>query len=373
MWGTWSPHLLATRSIHTSAGSVTWVSTSMMRNRSKIVLGMGGSFPQSGGSAPQRPRARRGPGAAWGRRCGAAPGRGTRCGSDDEGDGMADDVVVGILWPAAFDTPGFLERIGGHAKGVTVEGAHYEEEHELRTLRATERDPAVIKAQSPEVSGRLRDVLGRAEAIMALDVPVDLVELAPNLKWIQAIGAGTNQFDHAGPPGRRDPAHERGGGRRAAHRRVRDRAVARGLEEGPRARAVPARPRVGLHPGPPAERLHARHRRLRGHRHRDRQAGQGPRDEGPGDVPVVPAGHDPPAGRRALRARRPRRAPRAVRRARAVRPGDRRDGRPHRCRRARPDEAGRHLRERGPRDPRRRGGPHRVAPRAGTPAPPSST
>jgi len=117
--------------------------------------------------------------------------------ASEEGDGMADDVVVGILWPAAFDTPGFLERVGGHAGRVTVEGAHYEEEHELRTLRATERDPAVIKAQSPAVSDRLRDVLGRAEAIMALDVPVDLVDLAPNLKWIQAIGAGTNQFDHA--------------------------------------------------------------------------------------------------------------------------------------------------------------------------------
>jgi phosphoglycerate dehydrogenase-like enzyme len=110
-----------------------------------------------------------------------------------------DKLVVGILWPAAFDTDGLLAGIGSEAaERVEVVCAHYEEDHELRTLRATERDRGVIRSRSPEITPALKDVLGRSEAIMALDVPVDLVELAPNLRWIQAIGAGTNQFDHEG-------------------------------------------------------------------------------------------------------------------------------------------------------------------------------
>jgi phosphoglycerate dehydrogenase-like enzyme len=48
---------------------------------------------------------------------------------------------------------------------------------------------------APPISAEARDMLGRAEAVLTLDIPLDLRQLAPHLRWIQALGAGIAQFE----------------------------------------------------------------------------------------------------------------------------------------------------------------------------------
>ncbi len=43
-----------------------------------------------------------------------------------------------------------------------------------------------------------RDALARAEVLIQLHTPADLMDLAPNLRWLQGFGAGVEQFARAG-------------------------------------------------------------------------------------------------------------------------------------------------------------------------------
>jgi phosphoglycerate dehydrogenase-like enzyme len=49
-----------------------------------------------------------------------------------------------------------------------------------------------------ELDDDTRAVWARAEATLALDVPAPLGEFAPNLRWVQAIGAGIDHLEEAG-------------------------------------------------------------------------------------------------------------------------------------------------------------------------------
>jgi phosphoglycerate dehydrogenase-like enzyme len=51
-----------------------------------------------------------------------------------------------------------------------------------------------------ELTDDTRAVWARAEATLALDVPAPLTELAPHLRWVQAIGAGIDHLEQAELP-----------------------------------------------------------------------------------------------------------------------------------------------------------------------------
>jgi phosphoglycerate dehydrogenase-like enzyme len=57
-----------------------------------------------------------------------------------------------------------------------------------------------VPGGSDELGDAQRAVWARAEATLALDVPPGMVELAPGLRWVQAIGAGIDHLDDAGLP-----------------------------------------------------------------------------------------------------------------------------------------------------------------------------
>ncbi|MEM7250826.1 MAG: D-2-hydroxyacid dehydrogenase [Pseudomonadota bacterium] len=63
--------------------------------------------------------------------------------------------------------------------------------------RRGELTPA-LAAQCPVLSEQDAQALARAEVAIARDLPLDLGRRAPNLRWVQAIGAGIEQLD---PPG----------------------------------------------------------------------------------------------------------------------------------------------------------------------------
>jgi phosphoglycerate dehydrogenase-like enzyme len=111
-------------------------------------------------------------------------------------------VVVGILYPAAWYGPaeGFaaeIEALRALDPRLVVEVAPYDEPHDLRTARGGP-EPEAHRDRAPEVPDATRELLARAEVVLAIDLPYDVGTLAPNLRWVQAVGAGTAQLQSAG-------------------------------------------------------------------------------------------------------------------------------------------------------------------------------
>jgi phosphoglycerate dehydrogenase-like enzyme len=57
-----------------------------------------------------------------------------------------------------------------------------------------------VPGRSDELTDEQRAVWGRAEGTLALDLPGDIGTMAPNLRWVQAIGAGIDHLDDADLP-----------------------------------------------------------------------------------------------------------------------------------------------------------------------------
>jgi phosphoglycerate dehydrogenase-like enzyme len=106
-------------------------------------------------------------------------------------------VVLAIMYPREWygDPAGFereLDALRALDPRVRIELAAYVESSTTRQSRA-----AGAPVDVPELTDEQRDVLSRAEVVTALDLPGDLVTLAPGLRWVQAVGAGTEQLHPA--------------------------------------------------------------------------------------------------------------------------------------------------------------------------------
>jgi phosphoglycerate dehydrogenase-like enzyme len=78
---------------------------------------------------------------------------------------------------------------------VTIE--EYVETGALRIMRG---QPPLDEArkQAPAVSRPQAEALAKAEVMLTLDIPFDTDQWAPNLKWVQAVGAGVGQLQSGG-------------------------------------------------------------------------------------------------------------------------------------------------------------------------------
>jgi phosphoglycerate dehydrogenase-like enzyme len=54
------------------------------------------------------------------------------------------------------------------------------------------------KLEAPELTDAQREALAVIEVAVAIDLPFDVITHAPNLKWVQCVGAGTAQLQSAG-------------------------------------------------------------------------------------------------------------------------------------------------------------------------------
>ncbi len=106
-----------------------------------------------------------------------------------------DQLNVGVLYPAEFDTDAFYRNTKSSPRTIQVSTAHYEENGALRLAKRRSHDSAEIREMSPPISEALRQTLADSEVLLALDVPVDVLALAPRLRLIQTVGAGVGQFD----------------------------------------------------------------------------------------------------------------------------------------------------------------------------------
>jgi phosphoglycerate dehydrogenase-like enzyme len=76
--------------------------------------------------------------------------------------------------------------------GTEVRFVPYEIDHAVRQARRTA--PHEAHADEPPVSAEVADALAWADAVLCLDAPRALPDLAPQLRWVQAIGSGVEQF-----------------------------------------------------------------------------------------------------------------------------------------------------------------------------------
>ena len=114
-----------------------------------------------------------------------------------EADGDA-RVVVGLLYPPEWygDAAGFareIEALEGLDPRVAVLAESYSEPHELRSARG-KPDAEPGREEAPPLTDAQREVLGRVEVVVAIDLPYDVATYAPNLRWVQAVmGASGGQ------------------------------------------------------------------------------------------------------------------------------------------------------------------------------------
>ncbi|NLA34839.1 MAG: D-2-hydroxyacid dehydrogenase [Actinobacteria bacterium] len=116
-------------------------------------------------------------------------------------------VTVGLLYPSILH-----DRVEDYERQVAaweavdrrvrVLAVPYREPTELRNRRSSPGFERTDNDVTP-VSDEVVEVLAEAEVLVALDLPFELSELAPKLRWVQAIGTGVGHLRSSGIPNER--------------------------------------------------------------------------------------------------------------------------------------------------------------------------
>ena len=112
----------------------------------------------------------------------------------------SDGVTLGVLNRVAYqgDLQDEVEKLRSAYPSVHFVLGHYEEPHALRTARSTSGASDTLRAQAPALDEAQLALFAQVDAVIALDLPFDVRRVAPKLKWVQAIAAGTDQLQSAG-------------------------------------------------------------------------------------------------------------------------------------------------------------------------------
>ena len=106
-------------------------------------------------------------------------------------------VTVSVLAPPQLVGQDAADRLRAARPELDVHLVPYVETNEHRAARRTGRLHEVT-TPLPELADEHRRCLAASVAVLALDVPSELTDLAPGLRLVHAAGAGTEWFDHAG-------------------------------------------------------------------------------------------------------------------------------------------------------------------------------
>lgn len=117
-------------------------------------------------------------------------------------------IVVGIMYPpqwdvrprSAFDAD--IATLRALDPRVEVLDCRYVEDNQLRTERGRpgSASDAGLRARAPELTDDQRAGLARVEVALVADLPFDVADSAPNLRWVQSVAAGNGQLLSAGLP-----------------------------------------------------------------------------------------------------------------------------------------------------------------------------
>lgn len=159
-------------------------------------------------------------------------------------------VVVGIMYPTDWETrpreqlDADLSALTAIDPRIELVHARYLDTSELRGRRGA--DPtADLRSEAPQLTAELQDALTRVEVVLAMDLPFDVAQLAPNLRWVQGMGAGVSQLASAGLADAGIRLDERRGRQRGVDQRVRPRPAAADVEAAAGDRRAREQPGVG--------------------------------------------------------------------------------------------------------------------------------
>jgi phosphoglycerate dehydrogenase-like enzyme len=111
-------------------------------------------------------------------------------------------VVVAILYPSYWygspeDFAAEVATIEAIDPQIEVLVREYDEGQASRTLRGAPPYDEARSALAPLTPEQL-EVFGRMEIALGIDLPFDVAAAAPNLRWVQGVGAGSAQLQSAG-------------------------------------------------------------------------------------------------------------------------------------------------------------------------------
>jgi len=112
-------------------------------------------------------------------------------------------IVLGLLYPtvwfgddeAVAAAVATIEAIDPRLE-VVVEA--YDEGQDVRTLRGRPENAEAARALLPALTDAQRVMFARVHGVVSIDLPFDIGSIAPNLSWVQAVGAGSAQLQSAG-------------------------------------------------------------------------------------------------------------------------------------------------------------------------------
>ena len=108
-------------------------------------------------------------------------------------------VVIAIMYPAEYETrprqdlDDDLAALRAVDPAIEILEVPYVENTELRTRRGSSPG-ADLRHLSPALTPAQRDAFSRVAVALTLDLPFDVATVAPNLRWVQSLGAGVSQL-----------------------------------------------------------------------------------------------------------------------------------------------------------------------------------
>jgi phosphoglycerate dehydrogenase-like enzyme len=109
----------------------------------------------------------------------------------------APTIVLSGPTPPADALQSILARLHDVSPHSTIIVEPYEDSRELRLAR-TGSDPDAIRQHMPPLTAAQRSAFAEATVILALDLPFDVASMAPKLRWVHGLGAGTGQLQTCG-------------------------------------------------------------------------------------------------------------------------------------------------------------------------------
>jgi phosphoglycerate dehydrogenase-like enzyme len=114
-------------------------------------------------------------------------------------DGSAERFRVLIAYPSV-DPSWAAPRIEAVDPIVTVSVCDFVEDKQRRIEREANADAGYLRTLAPPLSDAQTHAFAIADAMLALDVPIDLGSVAPRLKWVQSVGSGVANYVSARLP-----------------------------------------------------------------------------------------------------------------------------------------------------------------------------
>lgn len=110
---------------------------------------------------------------------------------------MKDAPLVVCLGYPALIADGYADRLRAISDRIEVVGLPVDEGSDWMTVPPDQPHDEPPHWAMPQADTR-RAALARAEVLIQLHTPKDLMTLAPKLRWLQGLGAGVDQFAAAG-------------------------------------------------------------------------------------------------------------------------------------------------------------------------------